>query len=193
VLQEGSTLLLFEIKASILTVQAKYGFSPGALRSELEQKVIKGERSERKGVAQIHHNITRWLNGEDLPGIERSSVKTIQPVLVFLDHAFASPYLNIVYNQYFNSADLRRAYRGTTITPLFSITIEDLENTLPYTNHDKLRDILESYYRANKGMPGMLSHSRVPLLQEAKPGKDVVRERFHDFANRLEQRFFPQS
>jgi hypothetical protein len=189
-LQEGSTLFLFEIKASILTVQAKYGFSPDALKSELHQKAITGEDGERKGVAQLRHNLVRWLDGDDVPYVDRTSVKTIQPILVFLDHAFTSPYLNVLYNEHFNSADLHWRYRRT-ITPLFSITIDDLENALPYTNQHELRDILESYYRANKRMHGTLSHSRVPLLKDATPGTDVVRERFHQFADGLEQRFFP--
>lgn len=37
---EGSSLVLFEIKASILTAQAKYGFDPDTLRRELHSKAI---------------------------------------------------------------------------------------------------------------------------------------------------------
>jgi hypothetical protein len=189
-LQEGSTLLFFEVKASILTVQAKYGFAPDNLRQELHLKTITGDEGERKGVAQLSANLRRYLEGQEIPDIDLASVKTIFPVLVFYDHAFTSPYLNAAYNEHFNSGDLRRAYRKR-ITPLFSITIDDLENALPYTSTHDLCDIFESYYRANKGMHGTLSHGRVPLLQGAQPGKDEVRGRFTEFGRGLVERFFP--
>jgi hypothetical protein len=42
--------------------------------------------------------------------------------LVFLDRAFTSPYLNKLYNEHFDSAQLGRRYRRT-------ITFEDLDQT----------------------------------------------------------------
>jgi hypothetical protein len=191
-LQEGSTLLLFEVKASILTVQAKYGFSPDVLADELQRKAITGEDGERKGVAQLRHTVTRWLDGTDIIGIDRERVRMIQPILVFLDRAFTSPYLNRVYNEHFNSPALRHQYRRIKMTPLFSITVDDVENLLPYTHAHRLTEILESYYRVNRGMYSTPSRSQIPLLQNATPGIDVVRQGFHAFADEMERRFFPQ-
>jgi hypothetical protein len=186
---EGSALVFIEIKGSILTAQAKYGFDPGTLREELERKAIKGEDGERKGVAQLHYNLQRFLDGDDIAGIDRAAVRTIYPVLVFLDHSFTAPYLNLVYNEHFDSARLRRRYRRT-IAPLFSVTIEDLENTLPYTHQLAFNEILESYYRANRKMYGELSHSNVPALLGKQPAQDLVRARFEQFGQDLERRFF---
>lgn len=187
---EGSSLVLVEIKGSILTAQAKYGFDPATLREELHRKAITGEDNERKGVAQLRHNLERFLDGDDIAGIDRTAVRTIYPVLVFLDHGFTAPYMNLVYNEHFDSAYLRRRYRRT-ITKLFSVTVEDLENTLPHTHRHALNEILESYYRANRNMYGELSHSSVPLLVRESPGLDVVRARFERFGEELERRFFP--
>jgi len=189
-LVEGSSLVLLEIKGSILTAQAKYGFDSARLREELHKKAITGEDGERKGVAQLRHNLERFLKGDEIVGIDRKAVRTIYPVLVFLDHGFTAPYLNLVYNEHCNSAGLRRWYRRT-ITPLFSITIEDLENTLPYTCQQPFNEILESYYRSNRNMYGELSHSSIPLLQGERPGRDVVRTRFEQFGEELERRLFP--
>ena len=187
---EGSSLVLIEIKGSILTAQAKYGFDPDTLREELHRKAISGEDGERKGVAQLRHNLERFLGGDDIAGIDRAAVRTVHPVLVFLDHSFTAPYLNLVYNEHFESAWLRQRYRRT-ITPLFSITVADLENTLPYTHQHAFNEILESYYRANRNMYGELSPSSVPLLLGEQPGRDAVRARFEEFGHELERRFFP--
>jgi hypothetical protein len=189
-LVEGSSLVFFEIKASILTIQAKYGFDPDTLRWELHRKAITGEDGERKGVAQLRHNLQRFLGGDEISGIDCSRIRTIYPVLVFLDHGFTSPYLNLVYNEHFDNAQLRRQYRRT-ITPLFSLTVDDLENTLPHTHQHAFSAILDSYYRSNKKMYGELSHSSVPLLLGQKPGTDVVRARFEQFGQELKRRFFP--
>jgi hypothetical protein len=187
---ERSSLVLIEIKGSILTAQAKYGFDTDTLREELHLKAITGEDGERKGVAQLRYNLQRFLDGDDIAGIDRTAVRSIYPVLVFLDHSFTAPYLNLVYNEHFDSAWLRRRYRRT-ITPLFSLTVEDLENTLPHTHQHAFNEILESYYRANRNMYGELSHSSVPLLLGKQPGHDAVRARFEQFGQELERRFFP--
>ncbi len=189
-LLEGSSLVLIEIKGSILTAQAKYGFDPDTLREELHRKAITGEAGERKGVAQLRYNLQRFLDGEDIAGIDRAAVRTIYPVLVFLDHGFTAPYLNLVYNEQFDSAWFRRRYRRI-ITPLFSLTVDDLENTLPHTHQHAFNEILASYYRANRNMCGELSHSSVPLLLGKQPGRDAVRARFEQFGQELERRVFP--
>jgi hypothetical protein len=189
-LVEGSELVLFEVKASILTVQAKYGFSSDLLERELRSKAITGEEGERKGVAQLLRNLQRYLDGDEIQGVDRAAIKTIYPVLVFLDHGFTGPYLNLVFNEHFDSASLRRQYRRR-ITPLFSLTIDDLENVLPHTDRHGFTDILESYYRANRNMFGELSHSSVPILQREPPGRDPVRDRFKQFGEDLKQNFFP--
>jgi hypothetical protein len=189
-LLEGSCLIVFEIKASILTAQSKYGFNAAALQDELNRKAVTGADGERKGVAQLYANLVRFLEGDDVSGLDRTAVKTIYPVLVFLDGSFTAPYLNRVYNEHFERDQIRRQYRRR-VTPLFSITVEDLENILPHTDRHWLSDVLDSYWHENRNMYGAFSRSRVPLLEGESPGKDVVRERFRRFGNDLQQRLFP--
>ncbi len=62
---------MIEAKASILTTTAKYGFDPLALKRELLRKAITGDEGERKGAAQLHCNLHRWLQGDDIIGIDR--------------------------------------------------------------------------------------------------------------------------
>jgi hypothetical protein len=131
------------VKASILTTAAKYSFSASTLRDELHLKAITGDNGERKGVAQLHNSLRRFQNGDDINGVDRKEVKYIYPVLAFLDHSFTSPYLNDYYNEHFDRDGLR-ARPKRVITSVFSITIHDPENSLPYTAEHSLSEILDS-------------------------------------------------
>jgi hypothetical protein len=50
--KEGSSLIIIEVKASVMTAEAKYSLSAETLGDELHRKVITGENGERKGVAR---------------------------------------------------------------------------------------------------------------------------------------------
>ena len=189
---EGSSLIMIEAKASVLTVAAKYGFTPSTLERELHRKAVTGEHGERKGVAQLHYNLTRWLDGADITGIDRTRIKTVYPILLFLDHAFTGPYLHELYNEHFD----RRALQGMskrTIAPLVGLTINDLENCLPYTHEHPLADILDSHYHYAKRRAPQHRQFRVPLLDGKQAGKDLVREELNKFGNALQQRRSPQA
>ena len=91
---------------------------------------------------------------------------------------FTGPYLNLVYDERFDSADLRRCYRKT-VTPLFSLTVHDLENVLPHTGRHGFTAIPESFYRGNRKMGSELSQSSVPLLLGESPGRNPGPARAH--------------
>jgi hypothetical protein len=187
IITEGSCLIMIEAKASILTTTAKYGFDPPALKRELHLKAITGEDGERKGVAQLHHNLGRWLKGDDIIGIDRAQIKTIYPVLLFLDHAFTGPYLHDLYNGHFD----RRAFPPKprrTITPLIALNINDMENCLPYTHSHGLADMLDSYYHYARQQGPVNRQFRVPLLDGVQAGGDLVRDKLNRFGSEVLQR-----
>jgi hypothetical protein len=117
-----------------------------------------------------------------MPAINLASVKTIYPVLVFLDRSFTSPYLHELYNEHFDRDTLRRPTKRV-ITPLSALTIDDLENSLPYTNEHSMTEILDSYWQRNRNAPPHQRQFRVPILDGKKPGKDVARERLKRFGD----------
>lgn len=190
-LLEGSRLLLFEFKSSVLSVQAKYGFSPETLDAELKAKVIEGIEGKRKGLAQLRDGMIRLLDGDTIEGLDVTAVKKVYPILVFADSGFVAPYLNRLYNSQFDRQGLRKHY-GCTVTPAFSLTIGDLEDVLPHTGTCALSDILDSYWHENRNMPGALSRSKVPLLEGRTPSSDPVRERYRLFAKELQARLFKE-
>ena len=192
-IKEGSRLVLIEIKASILTAKAKYSFDAELLKDELLRKAIRGDEEERKGIAQLHRAIQRFHDGEAIGGLIPAQIRTIYPILVFLDKSFTSPYLGTLYREHFDRTTLKR--RPTT-TPPYAITISDLESILPYTHLHDLTDIIDEYYRCNRTADGAVAfgrfaHANIPLLRDTPRGKDVVRERFGQFCDDLINNTFP--
>jgi hypothetical protein len=193
-LKEGTRLVLIEIKASILTTNAKYSFKPELLNDELLSKAIHGDDGRRKGIAQLRRTIQRFQAGDAINGITPGQITTIYPVIAFLDKGFVSPYLANLYREHFDRTTLRR--RPTTTAP-YAITISDLEDVLPHTHKHDLTDIIDNYYRNNRAPAGTtafgrLSDAKIPLLKNSTRGKDIVRERWHQFHDELILNTFPQ-
>jgi hypothetical protein len=160
------------------------------LRDELHLKAITGDNGERKGIAQLHNSLRRFQNGDDIKGIDRKEVRYIYPVLAFLDHSFTSPYLSDYYNEHFDRDGLR-ARPKRVITSVFSITINDLENALPYTAEHSLSEIPDSYSIRNRNLRPEEKQFRIPILNGKKPGVDVARERFDKFGEEFHASRFP--
>jgi hypothetical protein len=127
-LVEGQRLLIMEVKACTLTAQAKYSFNATLLMEELERKAIEGEDGERKGVAQLRHNINRLLNGDSIPDIDLRKITKIYPILVFVDDSFVAPYLGEIYRKALDPTSLKRRL-GPKITTLYAITLDDLRTS----------------------------------------------------------------
>ncbi len=192
-IKEGSRLVLIEIKASVLTAKAKYGFDANLLQEELLLKAIHGEDRKRKGIAQLSHNIQRFYDGEPINGIKCDQISTIYPMIVFLDKSFTSPYLGPLYKQHFDRARFKR--RPLT-TPPYAITVSDFESILTRTYKHTLTDIVEDHHRHNRTNDGTVAfgrfaYSKVPLLKGTPAGIDIVRERFSQFHDDLIANVFP--
>ena len=189
-LLEGSSLVVFEFKASILSVAAKYGFDADRLGVELKEKVIEGTPGRPKGLEQLRRSLLRFLDGEEIDGLGGTTLKKIYPVMVFWDQSFAAPCLGCYYNENFDRVGMRKR-GGPAVTPVFTLTIADLENVLPHTIAHCFTDVLDSYWRANRPMVVSLSTSNVPLLHDGLRGRDPVGDRFSRFSDELQRRLFP--
>jgi hypothetical protein len=188
---EGMSLIAFEVKASTLTVGAKFGFSAGVLLQELKAKAIEGDQSP-KGVTQLANSLKRFVTGEEVSGLDRRRITRVYPALVFLDPSFVALYVKRLYKERFDRRNLEKEYKktgGFRITPLYAITVEDLERILPFTRNVSLTEILDSYYRYNAEMPGSVFQS-CPAVHGAKQGDDPVLEKFDSFIKDLEESFF---
>jgi hypothetical protein len=129
------------------------------------------------------------FSGDNAPGIDLSQINYIYPVLVFLDNAFTSPYLDDLYNEKFDRRGLRVKGKPA-VTPLFSIALDDLENCLPYTAEHSLAEILDSYTKYNRNCHPEERQFRIPILYGKKRGVDITARRFEQFGRDLQARRF---
>jgi hypothetical protein len=186
---EGRDLIVMEHKSSVIRADAKYSGDAGKLESELKLKFVEGEPGEAKGVAQLVRNLERFLGGEKLGDLSSQGVSRIFPVLVCAESCMTVPYAGRYLREQFHSAYPRKKFRQV-VTPLFTLGIADVENLLGYLHFFRLSAILESFYSSNKSMLSSISLSGVPLLRNVESGANLVKDRFSDFAHRMEQDLF---
>jgi len=189
---EGRSLIVFEHKSSTIRADAKYGGDVSKLRNELHLKFVEGHDESAKGLAQLSRSLTRFLKGEDIGEIRNSEINKVYPVLVCLDSSVAVPYVGRYFNEQFSANFARKTVRQI-VTPVFTLSISDVENLLGYLASFGLSDIFESYHSKNKTMLTSISSSEVPLLKNVQPGRNIVRERFSEFGRTIEKEFFGQS
>jgi hypothetical protein len=124
-------------------------------------------------------------------GISVQDISKIYPILICLESTMVAPYLGRYINERFNAIFPRRDFRQV-VTPLFTLGISDVENLLGYLQSFTLTDIFESYHSKNKSMLTSMSSSVVPLLKNAKPQRNIVKERYSEFADRMMRAFFDE-
>lgn len=186
---EDRNLLVFEHKSSVMRADAKYAGDVSKLKAELDLKFIEGDADGKKGLSQLSSHISRFLGGDSVGGVSVQGITKIYPVLVCLESTMVAPYLGRYINERFNTIFSRRNFRQV-VTPVFTLGISDLENLLGYLQSFALTDIFESYHSKNKSMLTSMSRSDVPLLKNAEPKRNIVREQYSEFAERMERALF---
>ena len=189
-IREGRDLIVFEHKSSVIRADAKYGGDVNKLEKELRLKFIEGDGKAKKGVSQLSRNLERFFGGESLGELNCTEISRVYPVIVCLESSATVPYMARYLAEQFKVIYPRKKY-PQVVTPLFTFGIADVENLLGYLSLFKFSEILESYHRANRSMLSAISNSDVPLLKGVAEGRNVVRERFSQFAHEMEKDLFP--
>jgi hypothetical protein len=186
---EDRDLVVFEHKSSVLRADSKYSGDMEKLGEELRSKFIEGSAEGRKGLSQLKHNLGRFFDGQTVAGIRPESVDRIYPALVCLDRSMAVPYMGRYLDEEFRRDFPRKKIRQV-ITPLLTLSINDVENLSPYFHKFELSEIFESYHAMNKSQLWSISRSDVPILKHAEKGRDVVKEKFAEFTRKMETDLF---
>ncbi|MBF0456820.1 MAG: hypothetical protein HQK99_02885 [Nitrospirae bacterium] len=151
VLNYETALVIFEIKASWLREDKILDEMTDNLLNELRKKYgaipqTNGSHKERpKGVAQLAKIVQaiakrEWLGENN----EFENAKLIYPVLLVYNEQMASLLLGRFLNEEFNSL-LGHTHSEVNITPLITMTIDDLENLESSIDKFSLRDLLSDY------------------------------------------------
>jgi hypothetical protein len=180
----GSTAVIMEYKGSTLTASAKYSGSSELLSEQLEMKFV-GTEERPKGVRQLARVINKLgdkRNPQKVEGLER--VATVYPVLVARDDGLGAPFVNRFLGRRFATLYDRKQIRPK-VTPLFVLTIDELEEISAYLTDVPMDEILESKYKADQSqlLPfSAIQNDRlaeVPLRQNeslVKRFEDVINE-----------------
>lgn len=141
----GSSGIFMEHKANMLNARAKYSGTPQEFLEDLKRKFV-GTPENPKGVRQLANSI--WKYGKKGGGQEARGVGKllkIFPVLVAKDSALGSPMVNRFLNEEFRKLYDRKKVRPK-VTPLFVLSIDELERISPYLSDKPLDEILHAKY-----------------------------------------------
>jgi hypothetical protein len=168
ILKYGSVAVVMEFKGSMLTAEAKYSGKPDLLIQSIETKFV-GTEASPKGVRQLARTIIRWANKSDpqpIPGIDFP--RKIFPVLIGRESALGSPLMNYYLDERLTSLFNRKLIRAT-VTPLFVLTIDELEQIVAHLDVVRFCDLLESKYSAEDSTKWPFSGVTNTILNQQAP------------------------
>jgi len=150
IILNGTTACFLEYKGAVFRAESKYTGDPFKLREEIEAKLI-GTQTNRKGLLQLAKAIgdVSGSNPRRIQGVDLSGVTKIIPVLLVRDEIA----LSLCFNEYLNFRFRKitgRRLGARTITPLFSLAIDDLEKIASYLDEVPLHKILQDRWRADR-------------------------------------------
>ena len=144
VLDYDDYVILFEFKASLLTVAARCGRDMQEFERQFYLKFVENERGEKKGVRQLAES-ARSVVAADLRFTSERPV--VYPVLVCYEPSADSFWVNRYANDIFSH--LLGGHLPDRIQPLTVMSIEGLEMALPYLSAGDLtwQQLLDSRFK----------------------------------------------
>jgi hypothetical protein len=127
----GDVVVVFEFKASLLLRGAKFSRDPVQFEAEVRRKFIENERGKPKALRQLANSAT---------AIAERRVRTVTaplrifPVLVFDETTFQGVGVNEYLNRLFRP--LLPSEHARCIRPLTIMSVEEVEELLPYVEHN---------------------------------------------------------
>lgn len=128
------SLLVMEYKSGTMKVDAKYSGNPKLLLEEMNKKY--GRAGE--GISQIATNIEVLFNSipenrRNIKGVLFNNARGIFPILIVNELSFKFGLSNWkLWTWFKEEIDTKSINRLISVNPLLTLTIEDLENILPY-------------------------------------------------------------
>jgi hypothetical protein len=191
----GDSALFVESKGSTFTAEAKYGKDPVTLAAEIQEKLI-GTSGQKKGLGQLALHIEQVFRSKSprqIEGLERSNIRKVFPVLVTRDDIGASLVMNAYLASKFRESFNRKAVT-VTVTPLFSLSAQDIELICGYLKDVSFASLLEERYRKDTKL--LSSFWTVDNAIIEKLGGRTCRafaNAFDDYSRMVQETLFPGS
>ena len=119
------SLVLAEVKASVMTPQAKYSGNGAPLK-----QVVDAKFAVETGVRQLASAILRLARGDEprVPGYDGPAIRQVFPILVSYDGALATPLLNLYLNQSLSEQLESLPPSGLAVGKLIVLSTFDVES-----------------------------------------------------------------
>ncbi len=127
-LDYGTEAIVFEIKSSLLHLDAKYGRNWERFEQEIRLKFVENQRRKPKALKQLANAAKAVINGAVLN--TPPSKRKIYPVLISEEKSLECLSMNKYLNELFRS--LLDEETAANVYPLTVISIDELEELLPY-------------------------------------------------------------
>lgn len=146
-LDYGNETIIFEIKSSLLTLNAKCSRDWDALERDLRRKFIENEHGAPKALRQLARTATFVARGQHLSG---HTPEHVFPVLVVDEKAMECLGMNSYLNQLFRGfldEDVARRIRPLTI-----MSVDELEELFPYVEQRAVtwQEVLRSRFTGDR-------------------------------------------
>jgi hypothetical protein len=189
----GDSALFIESKGSTFTAEGKYGKDPVKLADEIEKKLI-GTSEQKKGAGQLALHIEQAFSRKSprgIEGLERSKITKVFPVLVTRDDIGAVLVMNAYLASRFRELFNRKAV-PVTVTPLFSLSAQDIELICGYLKDVSFASLLEERYRKDKKLLSSFRTVDNDIIK--KVGGRTCRaftNAFDDYSRMVQETLFP--
>lgn len=193
VLDFGDALVVMEHKGKYLKLEAKYSERREVLLPDLDERFGKGVRQLADNIEQVF-NIDEARRGElserdgagnpvrSFVGEDGRRVRTIYPVIVVQDFSLRIGFANRWLRNLFAAEMRKRSLDPSLIRPLSLLTIEDVENVLPYLDSLSFTDVLEEYAKEHEPL-----YTFEYIFRELRARRGVARRPDERFEGRLRE------
>lgn len=178
VLDRERSVIVMELKASRLDLNAKLSRDAGVIDQQLHRKFVENERGEPKALRQLARSSRAILEGR-VPRIAVPDV--VYPLLISEERGMEAFEMNAHLGRIFD--ELRDPATTARVRPLTTMSINELEEVLPYVADEMVtwEELLESRF-TNGNVQALSVHQALYnlTLVRSLPGRrnDVLRRFF---------------
>jgi hypothetical protein len=189
----GDSALFIESKGATFTAGAKYGNNPTQLEQEIRRKLIESD-GHGKGVGQLATRIEeafRHKQPRAIVGVNSHNIRKVFPVLITRDDINSALVMNAYLASKFRDLFHRKRVR-VTVTPVFSLSAQDIEIICGYLKEATFSDLLQERYTHDRNLLSSFWLVQNPIIERIGGRKcQVFSDATHAYFRTISEILFP--
>jgi hypothetical protein len=161
----GDDVFVFEIKSSLLTEAAKRKRNLDEFEKDVILKFVRNEKGNPKAILQLVRACKAIANQRVRTAVHPKAPRRIYPIFVSDEPAVEA----LFFNQYLDELFQRELGKSPSTRPLTTMSVNEFEETLPYTSSNLLawNELLEERFKG--GIADIFSvHQTIYNLRTAR-------------------------